>query len=72
MTIWIDGGQENSADYLVSLLKKKLDAIMVLRVEGGNEVFCTIVGSLSPSFFGLSITALQSLPRSAYLNPAKV
>ena len=63
MTLWIDGGQHNTADYLVSLLKSKLDAAVILRVEDGNDIFCTIVGNLNPSVFGLSLSTLASMKR---------
>ena len=43
----------------------KLDAILVLRVDEGNDIFCSINGSYMPSFFGLPLTLLAALPRYA-------
>ena len=44
---------------------QRLDAILVLRVKGGNDIFCSLSGSYLPSFFGLTPSTLARLPRSA-------
>jgi hypothetical protein len=40
-----------------------LDAISVLHVQGGNDIFLSILGSYRPSFFGISLSTLSKLPR---------
>ena len=63
LTLWVDGGQEGSAMLLTTKAAGKLDAILVLRVDEGNDIFCSINGSYMPSFFGLPVTLLAALPR---------
>lgn len=63
LTIWVDGGQEGSAMLLTTKAAGKLDAILVLRVDEGNDIFCSINGNYMPSFFGLPLTLLAALPR---------
>ncbi len=43
----------------------KLDAILVLRVQNGNDVFLSVTGTYRPSFFGVSLQTLALLPRWA-------
>ena len=43
----------------------KLDAILVLRVQDGNDIFCSVAGSYLPSFFGASLSTLATLSRCA-------
>eukprot|EP00884_Botryococcus_braunii_P001968 jgi/Botrbrau1/11772/Bobra.0195s0097.1 len=69
LRVGIIGGPSGSAN-LVALSGCKLDAILVLRVQGGNDIFCSVVGEYIPSFFGLSLQTLNSLPRP--LVPADV
>ena len=45
----------------------RLDAILVLRIQGGNDIFCSISGAYAPSFFGVSLPTLAGLPRHALL-----
>lgn len=63
LRLWVDGGQEGSAMLLTTKAAGKLDAILVLRVDDGNDIFCSISGSYLPSFFGLPLTLLAALPR---------
>lgn len=63
LKIWVDGGQEGSAMLLTTKTGGKLDAILVLRVDEGNDIFCSINGTYVPSFFGLPLTLLAALPR---------
>ena len=35
----------------------------MLRVEEGNDIFCSVTGTYQPSFFGLPLTLLAALPR---------
>lgn len=42
-----------------------LEAIMVLRIQDGNDIFLAAGGSYAPSFFGLSLATLAGLPRCA-------
>ncbi len=63
LTLWVDGGQEGSAMLLTTKTAGKLDAILVLRVDEGNDIFCSINGVYMPSFFGLPLTLLAALPR---------
>lgn len=73
LTMWVDGGQEGSAMLLTTKAAGKLDAILVLRVEDGNDIFCSINGQYLPSFFGLPLTLLAALPRSApFLAPTEL
>lgn len=41
----------------------RLDAVLVLRIHGGNDIFCSIVGTYAPSFFGVALPTLAGLPR---------
>lgn len=41
----------------------KLDAVLVLRIQNGNDIFLSVTGSYAPSFFGISLPSLASLPR---------
>ncbi len=43
----------------------KLEAILVLRIQDGNDIFLAAGGAYAPSFFGLSLTTLSGLPRCA-------
>ena len=43
--------------------ERKLDAILVLRIQDGNDIFLSISGSYVPSFYGLSLSALAAQPR---------
>lgn len=63
LSIWVDGGQDGSAALLTMVDARKLDAILVLRVEEGNDIFCSVTGTYQPSFFGLPLTLLAALPR---------
>lgn len=65
LTLWVDGGQEGSAMLLTTKAAGKLDAILVLRVDEGNDIFCSINGAYLPSFFGLPLNLLAALPRYA-------
>ena len=44
---------------------QRLDAVLVLRVQGGNDIFCSLSGRYLPSFFGVAPATLASLPRCA-------
>lgn len=41
----------------------KLDAVLVLRIQNGNDIFLSVTGSYAPSFFGVSLPSLATLPR---------
>lgn len=41
----------------------RLDAVLVLRIQGGNDIFCSIAGAYAPSFFGVALPTLAGLPR---------
>lgn len=41
----------------------RMDAVLVLRVQGGNDIFMSVTGCLAPSFFGISLPSLATLPR---------
>lgn len=41
----------------------KLEAILVLRIQDGNDIFLAASGAYAPSFFGLSLSTLADLPR---------
>ena len=41
----------------------KLDAVLVLRIQNGNDIFLSVTGTYAPSFFGVSLPSLASLPR---------
>lgn len=41
----------------------RMDAVLVLRVQGGNDIFLSVTGSFTPSFFGISLPSLATLPR---------
>jgi hypothetical protein len=67
LSIWVDGGQDGAACLLTTGDGRKLDAILVLRVEEGNDIFCSVTGTYQPSFFGLPLTLLAALPRCTTL-----
>ncbi|KAK9812908.1 hypothetical protein WJX72_005622 [[Myrmecia] bisecta] len=46
-----------------SLKGRKLDAILVLRIQDGNDIFLSVAGAYCPSFFGVSLACLASLSR---------
>ena len=50
---------------LLAAQDQRLDAVLVLRVQGGNDIFCSLSGRYLPSFFGLHPSTLAALPRSA-------
>lgn len=66
LSIWVDGGKEGTAELLTGAPDRKLDAILVLRVRDGNDIFCSVTGTFRPSFFGLPLAILATLPRSAF------
>lgn len=41
----------------------KLDAVLVLRIQNGNDIFLSVTGTYAPSFFGISLPSLATLPR---------
>ena len=43
--------------------ERKLDAILVLRIQDGNDIFLSISGSYVPSFYGLSLSVLSAQSR---------
>ena len=45
----------------------RIDAVLVLRIENGNDAFFGLRGTYAPSFFGLSLTTLAGLPRCGML-----
>ena len=47
--------------------ERKLDAILVLRIQDGNDIFLSISGSYVPSFYGLSLGALAAQPRCVHM-----
>lgn len=57
------GGPSGAAEAVVSEQRCCLDCILVLRVEGGNDVFLSLAGRYLPSCFGLSWSTLAALPR---------
>lgn len=64
LTALINGGRgETTVEYVMTQGKGKLDAILVLRVEEGNDMFVSLSGSYAPSFFGLEPDALVALSR---------
>ena len=65
LRIWVDGGRDSTAELLATAADRKLDAILVLRVQDGNDIFCSVSGAYAPSFFGLPLALLASLPRHA-------
>lgn len=63
LTVWINGGSEGTAQLVAGTQGCKLDAILVLRVQNGNDVFLSVTGTYRPSFFGVSLQTLALLPR---------
>ena len=45
----------------------KLDAVLVLRIQNGNDIFLSVTGTYAPSFFGVSLPSLASLPRCIHM-----
>ena len=43
----------------------------MLRIQGGNDIFCSTAGTYAPSFFGASLPTLAGLPRHALQNPGQ-
>lgn len=41
----------------------KLEAILVLRIQDGNDIFVSVGGKYHPSFFGVALQRLSTLPR---------
>ena len=41
----------------------KLEAILVLRIQDGNDIFVSVGGKYHPSFFGVTLQRLSTLPR---------
>ena len=66
LRIWVDGGKDSTAELLATAADRKLDAILVLRVQDGNDIFCSVSGAYAPSFFGLPLALLASLPRHVW------
>ncbi|KAK9821522.1 hypothetical protein WJX74_007052 [Apatococcus lobatus] len=63
LSLYVEGGHAGSAEFLTSNQERKLDAILVLRIQDGNDIFLSISGSYVPSFYGLSLSALAAQPR---------
>ncbi|KAK9840841.1 hypothetical protein WJX81_008338 [Elliptochloris bilobata] len=61
--IYVTGGSSGTADLLASAQACQLDAVLVLRIQGGNDIFCSIAGAYAPSFFGVALPTLAGLPR---------
>lgn len=71
LSIRADGGKDSTAEVLTTAPGRKLDAILVLRVQEGNDIFCSITGTYQPSFFGLPLPLLASLPRQTLCSLAQ-
>lgn len=63
LTAQVTGGPESTAEVLASVGRCKLEAILVLRIQDGNDIFLAASGAYAPSFFGLSLSTLADLPR---------
>eukprot|EP01025_Chloroclados_australasicus_P045491 TRINITY_DN497_c1_g1_i4.p1 TRINITY_DN497_c1_g1~~TRINITY_DN497_c1_g1_i4.p1 ORF type:complete len:773 (-),score=124.62 TRINITY_DN497_c1_g1_i4:468-2615(-) len=61
LTVHVTGGEGSSAQEVVDKCQGKLEAILVLRVEGGRDFFVTVQGQFTPSFFGLSLDTVMQL-----------
>ncbi len=48
---------------LLSVQDCKLEAILVLRIQDGNDIFVSVGGKYHPSFFGVALQQLSTLPR---------
>ncbi len=57
------GGAAGAAEAVLTEQQCCLDSILVMRVEGGNDIFLSLSGRYKPSCFGLSWATLSSLPR---------
>lgn len=53
----------NSPCHVFCLQSCKLDGILVLRIQDGNDIFVSVTGRYQPSFYGVSFQCLGSLPR---------
>ncbi|DBA87288.1 hypothetical protein WJX77_005794 [Trebouxia sp. C0004] len=63
MTIWINGGIKGTAQLAAAKSDCKLEAILVLRIQDGNDIFVSVGGKYHPSFFGVALQRLSTLPR---------
>ncbi|KAL0027397.1 hypothetical protein WJX79_008379 [Trebouxia sp. C0005] len=63
MTIWINGGIKGTAQLAAAKPDCKLEAILVLRIQDGNDIFVSVGGKYHPSFFGVTLQRLSTLPR---------
>lgn len=63
LTIWINGGLKGTAQLAALKQDCKLEAILVLRIQDGNDIFVSVAGKYHPSFFGVSLQRLSTLPR---------
>ena len=59
----VAGGPGGAVEKVVAEDKCSLDCILVLRIEGGNDVFLSLLGRFLPSCFGLGWATLAALPR---------
>ena len=51
---------------VVNMQDCKLEAILVLRIQDGNDIFVSVAGKYHPSFFGVSLQRLSILPRCVF------
>lgn len=67
----VAGGPGGSAEAVVSEQQGRLETVLILRVEGGNDIFLTLSGSYTPSCFGLGWVTLAALPRRVCSGPGR-
>jgi len=63
LTAIVTAGPGGTAETVCAEGRCRLEAIMVLRVAGGNDLFFTVSGAYRPSCFGLTLATLSGLPR---------
>lgn len=44
----------------------KLEGILVLRIQDGNDIFVSVAGRYLPSCYGIGLQCLSTLPRYAH------
>ena len=69
LTAAVAGGPGGAAQAVCAEGRGRLDAVLVLRVAGGNDLFLALSGAYRPSCFGLSLATLTDLARRAAAPP---
>jgi hypothetical protein len=67
LTVCIEGGAGGAVGPLLGVTNNTLDAILILRIEDGSDIFVSLTGNFLRSCFGMDLDALITLGKEPVL-----